>query len=1163
MPSASITSTINTSTVVGASRNDATTGSVVSLSSTNTHTTYAWTLAYKPPGSAATFSGSSSAASPGTFTVDLEGPYLVRLTADLGLGTESTQYVRIRYPTVLGPLYLTAAGEGYGGSIPVPVDQTSTGWTNALNSNLMTLLGLVQGSLTSGNVFTVDPTEGYGDYTTIQAAIDAADTAGASSSNPFVVLVRPGIYDESVTFRANIYVSGWPGTPADAIGFPLVLVRGVHTVSTPGGADRVILARMTLSNITSSTDHALQKLGSGSLTLHECTVEQNGVNAAQGAALSVDAGTVVAFESRFTATSALPDDRAAILQPAQSNLAMYRCEILGPTGIVTNDTFDSSVVTILEDCGVSGSGVTGFGILSDSTALQLTRTYVSSANTSSIFIHPSGGAFADDQVVLIRYSIIAGTLEFDATGILGSTELTFSASEYGSISFPGLPPSTLGAGTQAATIFYDNTASGMAAAQVQQALDEVYSYATLVRTLDDAYDGGVPASGGGRIIVADQGAVRISNAPVPADPPEPGDTNGRLEVVSRVSVGAIGAPEIDLDPNPYGAGSAIVLGNRVVPNNTPWSAGTTMVMGNSTGSPLFRNYDLRVQTKASSGGGAIGRLILQGGDGLPNGVTTPDGSSVYLQAGSAFDATAVPGSVFIAPGSRTGGASGSIYLVRPENSTAATLTAAGACANPIGVTGSITFATNMGAVTLNVAAVDTRATVIANLAALEGITAVDSGGGVIRITTDHLGANAMIYFLSATAGVDAAIGGFDGQVQVDGTYAQYVDVQVTADQEVSFGVTGAMGPLVYNADTGKLTVPGIIDPTAVVFETASAPTTGATEGAVFVSDGSGGLTAGHFYFRGPSNAVPADISIMGVVPPLDDVLAAGNTTGGTSIVLSAGDGLDASNGVLLLPLAAVPAQTAEGSVVWDSNDDVLTVGTGAARKTLVDTDTAQTLSSKSFLITDASGNAVTDVVTFTHTSNAGVGANGIGAGLSLQVENSASATVPAVRMAGVLVNATAGAEEGALALYTRAGGGALTERWRVNGDGSLTPTVTNTYSVGSTAARASLVAYRDENSSGYKAVGTVSKVALDSPYTVAATDYVILYDPSLGSSTVNLPAAADLANRVLLIKHASSSANTVTVEGSGAETIDGSLTVVLTSYQSLMIISNGSNWFIL
>lgn len=52
-----------------------------------------------------------------------------------------------------------------------------------------------------------------------------------------------------------------------------------------------------------------------------------------------------------------------------------------------------------------------------------------------------------------------------------------------------------------------------------------------------------------------------------------------------------------------------------------------------------------------------------------------------------------------------------------------------------------------------------------------------------------------------------------------------------------------------------------------------------------------------------------------------------------------------SSGSLIFPQAASPAQTAEGSVVWDT-DDFLTVGTGAGRKTMVDTDSAQTLTNK-------------------------------------------------------------------------------------------------------------------------------------------------------------------------------------------------------------------------
>jgi len=69
---------------------------------------------------------------------------------------------------------------------------------------------------------------------------------------------------------------------------------------------------------------------------------------------------------------------------------------------------------------------------------------------------------------------------------------------------------------------------------------------------------------------------------------------------------------------------------------------------------------------------------------------------------------------------------------------------------------------------------------------------------------------------------------------------------------------------------------------------------------------------------------------------------------GTAVGINIGTGktLNAADGTVLLPVATAPAQTAEGSVVWDSNDDLLTVGDGASRKVMVDTTTAQTLTNK-------------------------------------------------------------------------------------------------------------------------------------------------------------------------------------------------------------------------
>ncbi len=91
---------------------------------------------------------------------------------------------------------------------------------------------------------------------------------------------------------------------------------------------------------------------------------------------------------------------------------------------------------------------------------------------------------------------------------------------------------------------------------------------------------------------------------------------------------------------------------------------------------------------------------------------------------------------------------------------------------------------------------------------------------------------------------------------------------------------------------------------------------------------------------------------------------------GTSVGLNVGSGKTLSvagtasiSGTLVVPTAASPAQTTDGSVVWDSDDNLLTVGTGAGRKTMIDTDSTQTLSGKTIDTASntlkANGNTIT------------------------------------------------------------------------------------------------------------------------------------------------------------------------------------------------------------
>lgn len=83
-------------------------------------------------------------------------------------------------------------------------------------------------------------------------------------------------------------------------------------------------------------------------------------------------------------------------------------------------------------------------------------------------------------------------------------------------------------------------------------------------------------------------------------------------------------------------------------------------------------------------------------------------------------------------------------------------------------------------------------------------------------------------------------------------------------------------------------------------------------------------------------------------------------------------------------------------------------------------------------------------------------------------------------------------------------------------------------------------------------------------YTATADETVILASSSGGPWTLTLPAAASFTNKDLLIKKTDSSLNAITIDGNGSETIDGATTTTLnTQYESVRIVCDGSNWFIM
>lgn len=733
-----------------ASRDDLVIGDLVEVRSINTGS-YQWSIAFKPEGSAAVFSSTGTeqavTQNPGTFTVDVDGPYLIRLVLTDGTGT-TEQFVRLRALTAFADLKLVAAGERYD-TVSVPVDATFDGWADEQNFNLNTLLGLAKTVTSSGRVVYVDADGG--DYTSIQSAIDYAVSQGPTGAAQWVVLVRPGTYQEDLTFAAYVHVFGWPGAIRnDVVKVQCATVAG-HTANLAGVGESLVLANLSLQQAPVATP-VLTLSGNGRLDLYE--------SAAVGKVSLSGAFRLTVIEGLIFGNGAVPLDYAVEVGTGCAFTAL-RTEIRGQSGILAGDQSQIE----LDDSDIEATGTYGINTRAEETTLLFADV------EGTIAANPSGAGTAGDMDLHVFYSHVED-VSIDGQNVAGTAALRMGSTLHGALSV--INGATYSATTPSDTIYYDNAAAGhpvpLVAATVQAALDEIYDYASKVRTLNDAYNGGVPATGSGRTIIADAGAVQIVDSAAPSDPPPPSNTNGNLEVVGSVKLGAVTKPEISLDPNPFDNGPMILMGHEIWANDAPYG-GTAWVMGNATGLPQDHNYNLVLGTRSAQEGTTTGRVLLKGG----NAVSAVDAGSIYVQGGTAQDGGGgAAGDIYLVPGESAAGAAGQVYLVDQSTGTGATLTAAGAFVNPM-VAGIVTFGTNEGAVEVTFAGGENLAAVHALFDATGVVTAA---GDPIVLTTVAKGPTAEIYFLGESgAGVDATLGGFNGQVMVPGTWPDVIAAQ--------------------------------------------------------------------------------------------------------------------------------------------------------------------------------------------------------------------------------------------------------------------------------------------------------------------------------------------------------------------------------------------------
>lgn len=97
-------------------------------------------------------------------------------------------------------------------------------------------------------------------------------------------------------------------------------------------------------------------------------------------------------------------------------------------------------------------------------------------------------------------------------------------------------------------------------------------------------------------------------------------------------------------------------------------------------------------------------------------------------------------------------------------------------------------------------------------------------------------------------------------------------------------------------------------------------------------------------------------------------------------------------------------------------------------------------------------------------------------------------------------------------------------------------------------------------------IGPTLKIALyqkAADYMALAENQLILGDASGGAITITLPPAATAEGLLVRVKKVDASANAVTVDGDGAETIDDMASIDLAAqYTAVALVSDGTEWWI-
>lgn len=501
--------------VDAASRDDLRLGDEITLTSLDVASTYLWELRFAPedrdgnPSSAVFLPPEGSTSSTARFLVDHEGPYLVRLLVDVGLPTESEQYVRLRALTEFGQLSYVAAGERRDAGGTIPVDVSIEGWANDQNQNLAKLTEFVSTASASGRILYVDANrgtdntetpdnpaiaKGYGNFSSINEATQAAlaDPIPPSFQNPYIVAVRPGHYKEDLQVAPFVYIVATELIERGPDAFQGIgrthLVQTTdgdlttHRIVTVNPDDIAVVIGLTLESTDPDiiTTGATEVSGPGKVLLSNCSLIQSGDFYRNGPAVRFDGGgDYVIQNSDIVNTN--PDTegaKACVVRGEGTRFRAIECYFEGKSGLHLNPQLADNLTVFIDNCELRSTGnhPKGYAICTIASFTHIRHTRFIAENIMYAFqVNPNGLTKAGDLVVRAEFCDL-DDIYYDTTGV-GNPELQLGSCSYNTLqvvpNVSALATGGIQAITKGETVQYDPSSTSLTATNIQQAIDQL------------------------------------------------------------------------------------------------------------------------------------------------------------------------------------------------------------------------------------------------------------------------------------------------------------------------------------------------------------------------------------------------------------------------------------------------------------------------------------------------------------------------------------------------------------------------------------------------------------------------------------------------------------------------------------------------------------------